>query len=107
MLMTIFSSLGRLSTFSRPNFFFRAGMISFLNRSRSRAMVSTLSANRTTRLHDLAGEADDLAETAVAQLAGDRAEDARPPRVLLLVDEHQGVAVEPHVAAVVAAGGLL
>src|SRR5258708_16591294 len=53
---------------------------------------------------DLGRQTDDLAEAALAQLAGHRAEDARPARVLVGVDQHQGVAVEPDIAAVVAAG---
>src|SRR5438105_4961584 len=56
---------------------------------------------------DLGGQADDLQEAAVAQLAGHGAEDARAARVLLVVDQHQGVAVEADVAAVVAARRLL
>src|SRR3954452_12570318 len=51
---------------------------------------------------DLRGEADDLHEAAVAQLAGHRPEDARPARVVLRVDDHRGVLVEGDVGAVVA-----
>src|SRR5262249_18263561 len=50
---------------------------------------------------------DDLGEAGLAQLAGDGAEDARAARVLLGVDQHQGVAVEADIAAVVAARRLL
>src|SRR5215208_1456507 len=50
----------------------------------------------------LRGERDDLHEAAVAQLARDRAEDARPARVVLGVDDHRGVLVEGDVGAVVA-----
>src|SRR5262245_32352898 len=53
----------------------------------------------------LGGEADDLGEGALAQLAGDRPEDARAARVLLVVDQHHRVAVEADVAAVGPAGG--
>src|SRR3954466_5003684 len=53
-------------------------------------------------LEHLRREADDLHEVAVAQLAGDRAEDARPPRVVLRVDDHGGVLVEGDVRAVLA-----
>src|SRR3954465_5819361 len=53
-------------------------------------------------LEHLRREADDLHEVAVAQLAGDRAEDARAPRVVLRVDDHGGVLVEGDVRAVLA-----
>src|SRR3954466_5141655 len=53
-------------------------------------------------LEHLRREADDLHEVAVAQLAGDGAEDARPPRVVLRVDDHRGVLVEGDVRAVLA-----
>src|SRR4051812_3802252 len=53
-------------------------------------------------LEHLRREADDLHEVAVARLAGDRAEDARPPRVVLRVDDHGGVLVEGDVRAVLA-----
>src|SRR5579872_1002653 len=52
-------------------------------------------------------QADDLREAGVAQLAGHGAEDARAARVLLGVDQYDRVAVEAHVAAVVAARRLL
>src|SRR5690242_11106468 len=48
----------------------------------------------------LRGEGDDPHEIAVPQLAGDRAEDARAARVVLLVDQHRGVLVEGDVGAV-------
>ena len=48
----------------------------------------------------LRGERDDLHVVAVAQLARDRAEDARPARVALVVDQDRGVLVEADVAAV-------
>src|SRR5947209_20583764 len=55
----------------------------------------------------LGGQADDLHEVALAQLAGHRAKDARAARVLLVVDQHQRVAVEAHVTAVLPARGPL
>src|SRR5580692_6581535 len=45
-------------------------------------------------------EADDLHEVALAQFAGNRAEDARAARVVLRRDQHGGVLVEADVAAV-------
>src|ERR1017187_3672182 len=45
-------------------------------------------------------EADDLHEVALAQLARDRAEDARTARVVLGCDQHRGVLVEADVAPV-------
>src|SRR3954451_17861143 len=51
---------------------------------------------------DLRGEADDLHEAAVAQLARHRPEDARPARVVLGVDDHRRILVEGDVGAVVA-----
>src|SRR5882672_10205234 len=48
----------------------------------------------------LRSQADDAHEALVAQLAADRAEDARPTRLELIVDEHRGVLVEADVAAV-------
>src|SRR3954470_1980695 len=53
-------------------------------------------------LEHLRREADDLHEVAVAQLAGDGAEDARPPWVVLRVDDHGRVLVEGDVRAVLA-----
>src|SRR3954452_24891364 len=58
-------------------------------------------------LEHLRSKRDDLHEPAVAQLAGHRPEDARPARVVGLVDDHRGVLVEADVRAVVAAEGLL
>src|SRR6478672_10299893 len=51
-------------------------------------------------LEHLRGERDDLHVVAVAQLARHGAEDARPARVPLVVDEHGRVLVEADVAAV-------
>src|ERR1700726_1142377 len=48
----------------------------------------------------LRGEADDLHEVALAQLASHRAEDARAARVVLGRDQHRGILVEADVAAV-------
>src|SRR5207248_6233684 len=47
-------------------------------------------------------EGHDLHEVALAQLAGDGAEDARPARVSLVVDDHGRVLVEGDVGAVLA-----
>src|SRR5208282_5727890 len=55
------------------------------------------------RSNHLGRQAHDLQEPVVAELASHGAEDAGAARVLLVVDEHQGIAVEAHVAAVVAA----
>src|SRR5262249_13307369 len=57
--------------------------------------------------HDLGREVGDLHEALLAEFAGDRTEDAGAARVLLVVDQHDRVAVEAHVTAVVAAGGAL
>src|ERR687888_2079334 len=43
---------------------------------------------------------DDLHELLVAQLAADRAEDAGAARLVVVLDEHRGVLVEPDVGAV-------
>src|SRR5581483_4974619 len=51
-------------------------------------------------LQDLRCERDDSHELLVAQLAAHRPEDARAPRLLLVVDEDGGVLVEADVAAV-------
>src|SRR2546421_221340 len=48
-------------------------------------------------------ERDDLHEVLLAQLAGDRAEDAGSARVALIVDDHRGVLVEGDLRSVVAA----
>src|SRR5947209_14086145 len=59
-------------------------------------------------LHHFRRQADDLEEAALAQLAGDGAEDAGALGVLVfLVDDDHRVAIEPHVAAVVAPRRLL
>src|SRR2546423_5292396 len=58
-------------------------------------------------LQNLRGERDDLHEIALAQLARDGAEDARPARIVLGVDQHGRVLVEPDVRAIFTAVGLL
>src|SRR3954453_16398362 len=72
-------------------------------------MTMTSSSRRifTAMLEHLRRERHDLHEVALAQLAGDRPEDARAARVVLRVDEHRGVLVEGDVRAVVAAELLL
>src|ERR1700676_1275725 len=57
--------------------------------------------------HDFGGQADDAGETAFAQFAGHGPEDAGAARVLLGVDQHQGVAIKADVTAVVAPRRLL
>src|SRR5829696_7244508 len=52
-------------------------------------------------------ERDDLHEVALAQLAGDRTEDAGAARIVLRVDDDGGVLVEADVRAVLAPVGLL
>src|SRR6516225_5731008 len=52
-------------------------------------------------------QAHDLHEVLLAQLAGDRPEDARPARVALVVDDHRRVLVERDQRSVVATEGLL
>src|SRR5258705_4612959 len=54
-------------------------------------------------LQHLRGERDDLHEALLAQLAADRAEDARATRIVVGLDEDGGVLVELDVAAVGAA----
>src|SRR6185503_9527037 len=51
-------------------------------------------------LQDLGRERDDLHVLLLAQLAGDRAEDTRRPRLARIIDDHHGVLVEADVAAV-------
>src|SRR5438270_1361482 len=58
-------------------------------------------------LKHLRGQADDLHEVLLAQLARDRAEDAGPARVALVVDDHGRVLVERDRRAVLATLGLL
>src|SRR3954463_11316065 len=67
-------------------------------------MTMTSSSRRifTAMLEHLRRERHDLHEVALAQLAGDRPEDARAARVVLGVDDHGRVLVEGDVGAVVA-----
>src|SRR3954465_13954637 len=51
-------------------------------------------------LQHLGPERDDLHVLLLAQLAGDRAEDTRRPRLARIIDDHDGVLVEADVAAV-------
>src|SRR4029453_11283865 len=55
----------------------------------------------------LGSQADDLHEVPLAELPRDRAEDARPARVGLRIDEDGGVLIEADESAVVPAVGLL
>src|SRR5687767_3198863 len=65
------------------------------------ARTSTVSPLRTfIWLQHLRRERHDLHVVALPQLAGDRAEDARPARVSLRRDQHRCVLVEADVAAV-------
>jgi hypothetical protein len=56
------------------------------------------------RSDNFSRQANDFHELAIAQLAGDRSEDARAPRVLFVIDQHDGVPVKLDVRAVGAAG---
>src|SRR5215468_4183011 len=56
-------------------------------------------------LEHLGSQAHDLHEVLLAQLAGDRPEDARPARVPLVVDDHGRVLVERDRRSVVPAEG--
>src|SRR6476469_9854823 len=68
------------------------------------ASTTTVSPLRTFAMsEDLRSERDDLHVVALAQLAGNRPEDARPARVALRGDEDGGVLVEADVAAIRAA----
>src|SRR6476661_2814211 len=72
-------------------------------------MTMTSSSRRifTAMLEHLRRERHDLHEVALAQLAGDGAEDARATWVVLGVDDHRRVLVERDVGAVGAAERLL
>src|SRR5438128_6785673 len=48
-----------------------------------------------SKLEHLRSQGYDLHEVALAQLTRDRAEDARAPGIVLVVDDHSGVVVEP------------
>src|SRR4051795_11866345 len=72
-------------------------------------MTMTSSSRRifTAMLEHLRRERHDLHEVLLAQLAGDRPEDARPARVAGCVDDHRRVLVERDQRPVVAAERLL
>src|SRR2546430_1946824 len=70
-------------------------------------MTSTMSPRLIFMSHHLARQTDDLHEPAVAKLPRHRAEDTGTPRVELVVDEHDGIAIETHIAAVGPSGRLL
>src|SRR5262245_9920761 len=65
--------------------------------------VRSSSACEWRSLQHLRREGNDLHEPSLTQLTGDRPEHARADRLVLIVDEHGGVAIEPDVAAVAAA----
>src|SRR2546425_6848320 len=65
--------------------------------------VSPLRILRAMTSEHLRCQGDDLHEVALAKLARDRAEDARAPRVVRVVDQHCGVLVEGDVRPVAAA----
>src|SRR5262245_31031986 len=69
-------------------------------------MTSTMSSLRMCMAisHHLGSEADDLVELG-PEFAGHGAEDTRAARVVVVVQNDQGVAVEADVAAVLAPGG--
>src|SRR5687767_5062858 len=72
-----------------------------LGRRRHTHLVSHRSVPLTgLLLQDFRRQRDDLHEAPLAQLAGDRTEDAGADRLLGLVDDHRGVGVEADVAAV-------
>src|SRR3954471_18561932 len=58
-------------------------------------------------LNHLRRQTHNLDEAALAQLAGHRSEDTRAARVFFIVDQHQGVAIEADVAAVLSPRRLL
>src|SRR5471032_2923670 len=67
-------------------------------------IISTLSFFRSgvakvdiKTLQNLRRQRNDLHETALAQFARDRPEDTGTDRLVVVVDEHRGVAVEPDV----------
>src|SRR5438094_788474 len=63
--------------------------------------------SKPPHLQNLRSQTDYFHEVLLAQLAGDRPEDARPTRVALCVDEHRRVLVERDQRSVVAPEGLL
>src|SRR5579859_515590 len=74
------------------------------------AMTTTSSPFFTCNLfitsNHLRRERDNFHEFLLAQFAGDRAENTRAARVVFLVNDDNGVAVEPQIRAIVAPDGL-
>src|SRR2546426_1122777 len=64
------------------------------------AMTTTVSPFFIFMSEHLRCQRDDLHELLVAQFAADRAEDAGAARLVVRLDQHRGVLVEPDVAAV-------
>src|SRR3954470_20213448 len=64
------------------------------------AMTTTVSPFLIFMSEHLRCQRDDLHELLVAQLATDRPEDAGAARLVVRLDQHRGVLVEPDVAAV-------
>src|SRR5687768_6556053 len=64
------------------------------------AMTTTVSPFLIFMSEHLRSQRDDLHELLVAQLATDRTEDARPARLVVLLDQHGGVLVEADVRAI-------
>src|SRR2546430_2141653 len=64
------------------------------------AMTTTVSPFFIFMSEHLRCQRDDLHELLVTQLAADRAEDAGATRLVVRLDQHGGVLVEPDVAAV-------
>src|SRR4051812_34826032 len=64
------------------------------------AMTTTVSPFLTFMSEHLRCQRDDLHELLVAQLTADRSEDAGTPRLVVRLDEHGGVLVEPDVGTV-------
>src|SRR5262245_28594598 len=89
---TLFSSFRTRNT--------RATAGSWVLPASSPVVTSTISPLRTCMSHHLGRQVGNLDEPLFAQFAGDGPEDAGAARVLLVVDQYQGVAVEADVAAV-------
>src|SRR5687768_4180999 len=92
------------STTTRPSAGSTRSTFPRLPRSRP-AMITTVSPFRTCACaiassDDLGGQRDDLGELLVAELARHRAEDAGAHRVVVGLEEHDRVAVEADVGAV-------
>src|SRR5438105_873110 len=58
------------------------------------------SASARTNLNDLGRQVRDFHKPLLTQFASDGSENARAARVLFVVDQYQGVAIEPHVTAI-------